>query len=114
MTMQHERRKSIRVNLDLPLTVETVRGEVEQQTTMVNCCIDGLCYRRKANGLSRKGEEVFMTFTPEQIDKPVRVLGWVVHEKQVDDDIETGVTFMFLKKQHEQTISQMIGNDAFA
>ena len=53
-------------------------------------------------------QEVFLTFSPVEKLKPVRVLGWIVHRSAKGDTAEIGVTFMFLTPSDEQLLQDCL------
>lgn len=101
-----ERRNTLRAPLGTPVVEEYLT--VEQKVIAVNISEHGMMYNRPAGSPSRKGEEVFLTFSLLERLRPIKALGWVVQETPLQDCIETHVTFMFLPAKDEEMIRDYV------
>lgn len=105
--MTQEKRISKRVAVSFPVKVEGVSATWNAVAT--NFGVDGMCCRipgKEAETLNE--QEVFLTFSPIEKLKPVRVMGWVVHRSANGDMAEMGVTFMFLTPSDEQLLQDYL------
>ncbi|THB70575.1 MAG: PilZ domain-containing protein [Desulfobulbaceae bacterium] len=106
MSLKSDKRKTRRIECDIPVEVETVTGKLQDNVVIKNCSVNGLCFRGPATELSMKGQEIFLTFVVPGSEQVVKVLGWVVHQTQCEDTVDTGVTFMFLSQEYEMLLEQ--------
>lgn len=103
---ENEKRKG----LHAPISVAVVeQHKLEQQeVTAVDISENGMSYRKPLGAHSCQGEEVFLTFSLEKEERPIKVLGWVIEETVQEDLIDTHVNFMFLPAQDEERIRHFV------
>lgn len=102
----YERRNNFRMPICLGIT-EEYRTEI-QQVTALNISEHGLHYLRPLEEQERAGKEVLLTFTLLEHHQPIKVIGWVVKERVLDDKIATHVAFMFSVQEDEDTVRDFI------
>lgn len=103
-----ERRDSLRIHVTLPVT-EEFNGNL-QTCSITNISEHGMNYLRPRDTIKRKGREVFLTFSLLERLHPIHVLGWVVKERETEDQISTHVTFMFLPDHDEDMIRNFVSH----
>lgn len=105
---ESERRSAKRAAINATVTEEYLSEK--QQVEAVNICEHGMHYRKPLGSKSCKGKEVFLTFSILERLEPIKVLSWVVDERETKDSIETHVTFMFLPAKDESLIRDYIAS----
>ena len=103
-----ERRSAQRAAINTTVTEEYLSDK--QQVEAVNICEHGMQYIKPLGSKSCKGKEVFLTFSLLERLEPIKVLGWVVDERETQDFIETHVTFMFLPAKDESLIRDYVAS----
>ncbi len=103
-----ERRNTSRAQIQSPVTEEY--NAVEQQVHAVNISEHGMQYSKPLGSVPCEGKEVFLTFSLLDRLEPIKVLSWVVEERETEDTIETHVTFMFLPAKDEQLIRDFVAS----
>lgn len=107
LRVEHDKRRSKRVAASFPVTIEGISAT--WNATATNFGVDGMCYalpQEQAGTIDE--QEVFLTFSPVEKLKPVRVMGWIVHRSAKGDTAEIGVTFMFLTPSDEQLLQDCL------
>lgn len=105
-----ERRNTPRAQVHIAITEEYLSAE--QQVTAVNISEHGMQYSKPLESSRCKGDEVFLTFSLLERLEPIKVLSWVVEERQTKKSIETHVTFMFLPTKDEQLIRDFVASNS--
>jgi hypothetical protein len=103
-----ERRSTQRAAINAAVTEEYLSDT--QQVKAVNICEHGMHYSKPLGSKSCKGKEVFLTFSLVERLEPIKVLSWVVEERETKDSIETHVTFMFLPAKDEILIRDYVAS----
>ncbi len=103
-----ERRNTKRATFQATVTEEYLTQE--QQVTAVNICEHGMHYCKPLGSTSCQGEEVFLTFSLLERLEPIKVLGWVVEERETEDSIAAHITFMFLPTKDEEMIRDYVAS----
>lgn len=103
-----ERRSAKRAIIDATVTEEYLSEK--KKFKAINICEHGMHYSKPLGSKSCKGKEVFLTFSLLERLEPIKVLGWVVDERETKDSIETHVTFMFLPAKDESLIRDYIAS----
>ena len=105
--MAQDKRVSKRIAVSFPVKVEGVSATWSAMAT--NFGVDGMCCRIPAEEAETLDEqEVFLTFSPIEKLKPVKVMGWIVYRSVKGDTAEIGVTFMFLTPSDEQLLQDCL------
>lgn len=101
--MVGDRRQTARMQISVPVEVEGLLAT--RQATIKNFSVYGMCYSLPAEKqLAPEEKEVFLTFSLLDRIKPIRVMGWIVYTRPNGDNVETGVTFMFLSPSDEEIL----------
>ncbi len=104
----NERRNTSRAQIQVTVTEEY--QAVEQQVHAANISEHGMQYNKPLGSFPCQGKEVFLTFSLLDRLEPIKVLSWVVEERETKDAIETHVTFMFLPAKDEQLIRDFVAS----
>ena len=101
-----ERRNTFRLPISMAVS-EEYRSEIRDAVAL-NISEHGMYYLRKRHAGMRAGKEVMLTFTLPNTPNTIKVLSWVVKERQVENLIGTHVTFMFLPEKDESVIREYV------
>lgn len=103
-----ERRSARRAAINATVTEEYLSDKL--QVKAINICEHGMNYSKPLGSKSCKGKEVLLTFSLIERLEPIKVLSWVVDERETKDSIETHVTFMFLPAKDEILIRAYVSS----
>lgn len=101
-----ERRTAPRAAVNFTVTEEFLAKE--QTVKAIDISVYGMHYLRPNDSSRRTNQEVLLTFSVDDESKPIKALSWVVKESEVDGQIASHVTFMFLPEKDEHTIRQFV------
>lgn len=107
-TLYQERRYTDRRSLDIRAVEEF--DNLQQDVTAMNISEHGIRYKRALSSPRCRHQEVFLTFSLVKRLKPIKVLGWVVEEREADGFLEAHVTFMYLPEKDESTIRDFVAS----
>lgn len=102
----NERRNTYRLPVDMEVTEEY--DSIVQGAVAVNISEHGMHYHRPNDNATRKDKEVMLTFSLAESSQPIKVLSWVVQEREIENKIATHVTFMFLPEKDEDSIREFV------
>jgi hypothetical protein len=103
--MESDKRQSRRIGIKAPVTVEGISNTLE--AVVKNIGVHGMCFSLPKN-IAFNDKEVLLTFSPVERIKPLKVMGWVVHNSVNNDMADTGVTFMFLSENDEKLLEEYV------